>query len=272
MNKIIESDAERYVRTLDPKRTIQRFRPSDITVDQRVQRTLDLTRVENIVKHFDDEAVGVLTVSLRPDGVLVCLDGQHRAKALEDLGLGDTERDMVTYEGLTLADEARLFRLLNNTKKPNVIDLFGIAVTEGKPEELAVKALVERHGYVISNGHRNTVMAVKTLLRLWGYDDGKTLDRVFFVITGTWGVNRDAAHTAILGGLGALLHRHGDAMNISKFIDKMKSSERTADVVSLVGMARANARANSKSVPDAMATVMLGVYNTSLKQNRLPDW
>ncbi len=59
-----------------------------ITVDPRVQRTEgpDQRRVDKMASAFNPDALGVLILSERADGTLVCLDGMHRLLAARQAG------------------------------------------------------------------------------------------------------------------------------------------------------------------------------------------
>ena len=54
------------------------IRTDRIKVDLAVQRELQETHVSRILKKFDPQSFGRLTVSLRQDGYYYCSDGQHR--------------------------------------------------------------------------------------------------------------------------------------------------------------------------------------------------
>src|SRR3954470_15881352 len=89
----------------------------ELVTDQTVQRSLDMRRVNEIVRTFHVEAVGTWTISEREDGTKHTIDGQHRTAALKVKGYDDDyEVPALLYTGLSRADEARMFREHNNTK------------------------------------------------------------------------------------------------------------------------------------------------------------
>jgi len=80
-----------------------------VIVDQRVQRTEgpDQRRVDKMASTFNPDALGVLILSERKDGALVCLDGMHRYLSARKAGHTDLMESKV-FTGLTLAEEASL--------------------------------------------------------------------------------------------------------------------------------------------------------------------
>lgn len=102
----------------------ENVRCEDLLVDYDLyQRPLE-SRVNSIAKNWDIRQARPLVLSLREDGSLWVIDGNHtRTAALKVYG-EDAELPAIIYDGLTPEDEAELFRVLNtNNKKPTYGDL-----------------------------------------------------------------------------------------------------------------------------------------------------
>jgi len=254
------------------KRTISPYRVMDISVDPLVQRVLDVKRVDEIVRDFDPEALGVLTVSLRNDGTLICLDGQHRAEALKRLGLSMVEWRMVTYEGLTLREEAALFRKLNNTKRLDAATLFRVGVVEEVPRNVQCNIIIERNGFVADPARANGLAAVRTALWLYELDNGTSLDRTLYIARNVWGHRKAAVNQTIMRGFGAAMFAHREAVNLDNAVKKLKTDTRSADPDSMVGQVRATSRITGTSRTNTMAGLFVTIYNRGLKTNKLPKW
>src|SRR4051794_33828172 len=96
--------------------TPQYERVGELTVDQRYQRALNARRVKKIANEFDPYSVGMLIVSDRGDGTKVVLDGQTRRAALVAMGWEDQMVPCYVYVGLSVEEEARIFRTLNQDR------------------------------------------------------------------------------------------------------------------------------------------------------------
>ena len=84
-------------------------------VDERYQRSLGATWVSERAPAFDELMLGVGAVSLRADGTLALLDGQHRVELCRVVG--SPTMLFRVYEDLTPEDEARLFVALKIVRR-----------------------------------------------------------------------------------------------------------------------------------------------------------
>lgn len=251
-------------------RRIEKRKPNQITVDLRVQRPLDQARVDNLISKWNDHAVGVPTLSQREGGQVIALDGQTRIEALRQMGRGEEGWDFTVYRNLSLAEEAAMFALLNNTKRLAPIELFRVALVQGDPDVLACNDLVSKHGFIAEKGHRNSFMAVNALLSAWRRDTMST-ERAIITAAQAWGPTREAADGRLFGGLVLLYFRYGDMVKLDQLVERLRKGVQT-DASSLVGRARTSSRTRSISVADAVADILVNVYNGSRKTNRLPIW
>lgn len=129
-------------------------------VDHDYQRppTSLVTAIEN---HFNPSLVGTLSLSLRGSGKYAVIDGQTRMIGTEKLGF--VALPSLVYEGLSKADEAGVFELLQ-TQRRNATSWtrFRAALVAKNPESLAIKALVESIGRKVG-GDPDSIRSVAAL-------------------------------------------------------------------------------------------------------------
>jgi len=83
----------------------------EIITQSGYQRPISSVQVEKIISNFDENRLGVLTVSYR-DGVYYIVDGACRVQIMRNLGY--THAHAMVLAGLTYSQEAKLFIELNN--------------------------------------------------------------------------------------------------------------------------------------------------------------
>lgn len=250
---------------------IEMVRPDQCSVDLDVQRPEDKGRIADLAKKWNDVAAGICYVSRRTDGSTIVLDGQTRFGALMLLGLGDKPRETVVYRGLTKPQEAEIFRILNNTKRPDVLCLFNIACVEGDAESLKIRALVRKHGYEPQRGRKNSLVAIKTVVDAYRRDV-HSIDAALGFCHNTWGTMKDAVNGTIVSGLSLLIFRYGaEVIDFEQLSDRIRKNA-GGDPTSLIGRAKTNADIRSCNLPDALADILTNTYNKGPGKKKLPDW
>jgi hypothetical protein len=248
---------------------IERVRLGDITIDQRVQRSVDHTRVDKIAKKFSWGAFGVPTLSRRVDGVLVILDGMHRIEAAKAAGFIDSTPQTRVHSGLSLQEEAALFLELNDTRKPLPVDLFRIGVASGDPDLIEMNNMIEKAGLQVANSGRTAFRAVTAMRRIFAVDELAT-ERALDVCVRAWGVHSDSVQGAIYEGVGMFFVRYGDAPNADELSERLAKYPGGANA--LLGAARGLAKIRSVSIPNGIADIVVEVYNRSRRTRALPPW
>lgn len=250
---------------------IEMIRPDQCSVDLDVQRPEDKYRIAVLAKKWNDVAAGICYVSRRPDGATIVLDGQTRFGALMLLGLGDRPRETVVYRGLNKAQEAEIFRILNNTKRPDVLTLFNIGCVEGVEENLKIRDLINKYGYITWRKRKNSLIAIQTFVDAYRRDPASAEAALIFIHE-TWGTAKDAVHGTILAGLTLMIFRYGAAaIDFEQFSDRIRKAPQ-GDPTSLIGRARTNADIRSCGTADALADVLVNIYNKGPGKKKLPDW
>src|SRR5690606_9860472 len=225
---------------------------SSLIVDPELQRNLDQRRVNKIAEELDMDAIGGITVSHRPNGSYHFVDGQHRVAAVR-IAKGDYEKVMCrVFIGLTTEEEARLFRLLNNTTKPQAIDLFRVRVIEGDEAAVRIADIVAGHGWRIEqqslSGCFSAVAAAERVYRL----DPVALERTIATVTRAWGHDPSSVDGRIVEGIGLVYARYSTAVDSGDMTDRLS---RTFTANALLGRARALRDIIGGTVPRAVAEI-----------------
>lgn len=251
---------------------LEKHRPVEFTSDLRVQRPLDNRRVESMAADFLPFAVGIPVASWRSEEELVLLDGQHRNAMLCRVGQENRLWTYDVYRGLSLQEEATLFRFLNNTKRLGALELFNAAVTAEDPHAVAIAKLAKGAGFTIRAGSGACLTAIGSFARLYDKDDGRTAKLTLALAVSLWGRDHDAVHGVVLDGLGRMLFRYGAGVNVDRLIRKMKHDG--SDPLTLIGRSRTYAKTAGVKVPDAFATIMVNIYNKGPGKatDQLPPW
>jgi hypothetical protein len=248
---------------------IERVRLDVLIVDGTVQRGLDLGRVKVMADAFNWDGFGTPTVSRRTDGSIRIVDGQHRVMAARRAGHGARSVQMRVHDGLTLQQEAELFRLLNDTRKPMPVDLFRVAVIEGEPAAVAMNDLVKRNGlYVAASGERS-FRAVQALRSIYEVQP-LAAERALATLVAAWGISANSVQASLVQGMGRFFLRYGEQPSVEKLIANL--AKYAGGSAGFIGAARGLAQIKSMPVADAVADVAVGVYNKTARDNRLADW
>jgi hypothetical protein len=237
--------------------------------EPELQRAYMPKKAMDIARDFDVNALGVLHLSERADGDRIGLDGQHRVMAGEIVRHDGYVAKV--YRGLTVEQEAQLFRQLNNTSKVGTLDLFRVALREGRGAERLVQRIVEDAGFSTLPGHTNSFTAVKTALRIVERKNGdEHLRWALKVAAGAWGHTAEAVSGPIVEGLAMVKARHRDNLDTDNMIKKLTG--RAGRAPGLLGDARTLQRSYGGSVKSNVCEVLMTAYNTGLRKYKLPDW
>lgn len=249
-----------------------------LSIDQTVQRPLDPARVDKIAGDYQVAALGVIVVSRRGDGTVHVIDGQHRVAATTAVGRNDQSLRCLVYTGLALADEAAMFRRLNNSRAVSAVDRFRVRVVEGDPAAVAINGVLDRNGWTVrfskTSGSFTAVAAIEQVYR--GPQRGKrgehvdVVESVIRIITESWGHSIDGVRAEVVSGIGAVMHRHGVNVDVPKLIGELATHP--GGPRALVGKAKGLRDYRGGTVGDACAEVLVGLINKSRRINRLPAW
>lgn len=257
---------------------VEKYLPvSQLSVDTKVQREqFDDARVVKMVSNFKESAMGIITVSERDDGTFVIVDGWHRWEAKRRVSDNAGQVRCDVYTGLTLADEADLFLLLNTTNSPKVLDKFRVRVVRGDKFALEIRDILAAYHWTIGPSITNgTVNAVSALEKVHGLSqlkeaDPPLLQLVFLTINRAWGDDRYAAQAPMIVGLGSLYAEHGSLIDVDRMVTILKRWKGGPE--GLITSAKTAASLHRMRVGYALADLVTDEYNLGLRTKTLPSW
>lgn len=256
------------------KPRVEQVRADRLHTDAKVQRQIIPARVKALAAKLDLDALGVFTVSERDRGDLIVLDGQHRLAALLSHDMGEWEVTCHIYRGLSEAQEAAIFRRLNDTRKITPYDDFSKGLVEGDAECVAINEIVEGHGLTVRHAGRDGAITCITKIRQLyvsnnGVPNGATLDDTLGVAIEAWGLRYTAVEKNVLGGLAIVLKTYGEELERPKLIEKLAKYKGGPSGV--LGKARLLKEVRSASIERLVAALVVQIYNSGRSANRLPE-
>jgi len=265
--------------------TTEEIKVSDLDIDRRVQRDgLKKKKVENMVRRYNPDALGVIHVSRRrtEGGVVLghfVIDGWHRMEASRITTENTGSLVCHVYEGLTLADEAQMFLDLNYGDQPTALDKHKVRVTGGDEQALRIEEAVNKYGWKISpvpnNGHVNAIIKLYSLDELSQKIEAEPdlISVTFLVISRAWGVNRHGSQAVILEAIGRLFAEHSSKIDVPYLIERLKIYPGGPEALHTEAARLASITKGKVSM--AVADLITRWYNKSLPNNSkrsLPNW
>jgi hypothetical protein len=238
-----------------------------LTVYPEVQRIPPTKKlVKEIADNLDISALGTFHVSQRSDGTFSLLDGQRRKLALQMRGMGNYRVNALIYVGLTVAQEARMFRRLNTSRQVGAFDDFDKGVTEGDERDIGILKVMAKISWEVSRANKPGKCAcVKSLRRVWDHDgNGSLLARTVTVLDGAFGRDKNTMSGSLVEGLAKCLA--GSFIEQEAMIEKLRA--RHASPISLISVARARAQIERGSLRDNIAYIIEKIFASRKTQAR----
>lgn len=241
----------------------------DLSIDPTVQRGMKKGRVDKIAGDFHPEALGVLTTSHRPDGLIHVIDGQHRYRAAETVGYQGVIKTN-EYHGLTVPEEAALFRRLNTTEKVPPVDQFLVACVEGKPDAVAIAGYLADNGWSVGpTAAKGKLSAIRSLERVYILSPDAAA-ATLAVLTSAYGHIPSAVQGSLIEGLGRMLAKYGQDVDLTDLAKRLAKSPGGPDA--LLGYARGQKLSRSGNLSVQVARTIVGIYNDRRRTTKLPEW
>lgn len=124
-----------------------------LTTDMTYQSPVKESHVKDIVKNFNLEAVGIITVSHR-DGKYHVTDGQHRVEAYKRMGIKYIYAEV--HEGLTQEEEAEMYILLNKAPNKSVNSIGKADLATGETYAVDIEYYVNKAGLQVDYDKKRT--------------------------------------------------------------------------------------------------------------------
>lgn len=260
----------RAVTLRDHTVTFEEHEAGALIRDERVQRSIIDRRVRDLAAAMNLDGLGTFTVSKRDDGRLIVIDGQHRQLALLAVGMGEWPVHCEVHHGLSIPEEATLFRLKNNTRKPSALDDYLKGVVAGDRECLAIQALVERVGLRVAfDGTGKAIACVDAMRRIYRSKPGTGPSALGFALStavGAWGAESSSVDAHIVNGLGAIYLRYGEQIDRQKLIRNL--GKYRGGPAGLIGMAKGLRETRPGTVGRCVAILVLDAYNRGSREDR----
>jgi hypothetical protein len=241
-----------------------------LRVNPLAQRDLNRARVAQMAACFDPEQLGAPVVSHRGDWFWL-LDGQHRVEAFK-LWLGAWENQELQcwcYDGLTEAQEAEKFLVLNDTLTVNAFAKFKVAVQAGRDAEADVDRIVRALGLRIAAGRAGGgICAVATLRRVYGRAGAGVLARALRIIRDAYG---DAGLDGpVIDGIALLCQRYDGDLTEQHAVQRLGAAH--GGVHGLLSRAGQLRQGTGAAPAECVAAAAVELINRGTGRAKIAPW
>jgi hypothetical protein len=246
-----------------------------LKIDPRYQRTPRRRLIEDISKNFRPALFGTITVARRKVGdrhyEYYIVDGQHRVLGAIGAGHEDMAVWCVVHTGLSLAEEAALFRDLNagDARFPtNAYDSYKAGVCQGDPACCELERITRNAGLVVTNTSRlsNGVCAVKEVTRILGNHGADNLTVTLSTLK-AWAPGNPKAFQRSLLHLFSLFFLAYPEAQPRTLVDRLKAQAFDPD--DLLSQVRGVLKTKTFKMGHAVETILVPAYNHKLRSNKL---
>jgi len=255
------------LKAIETDRLLVNIELDRLKIDPVYQRTVNAQRVRAMAERYDERLMGVLTCSVREDGIYV-VDGQHRLALARLLNHETVMCELRT--GLTIVDESSLFYQLDTARVSlSSDDAFRALLAANDRVALAIVKAVEAAGLTISftGNIPGGVRAFKMLLRLVSVYGIELVHDTLQVLGHTWPESTHPAPAGVLEGMTYFLKTYPEVnqKELSRALRQHTSVEQ------LVQAARTISGSLAWNTRTSMSRAILTAYNSRRSTNRLED-
>lgn len=213
--------------TIDKPSKLVELPATAFSVDERVQRRLDEKRAQAMADDLQPQALGLFIASERADGHTYMIDGRHRMAACRMANYSGLLATRL-FTGLTLKEEAKLFRMHNTMRPVSPVERFKVRVTEEEPAAVSINKVLRAYGLHVeyaNNDSLGVISAIATLEKVFRgsgvraegeYPD--LLDKVIRTLHRAYGEKNDRAtySRAMMEGLGIFIATFGKRIDFTR--------------------------------------------------------
>lgn len=236
---------------------------------RKSQRPYQEAWAKHIADNFDPDKFEPISVT-KPNGAGVyhIIEGQHRKGAVELL-YGPTEQ--IPCRVISEADPARAAEIWlginGGRKRVKPITEFLVAIEAKRDTEVAIHAIIKKHGYHIAEAStENSIRAVGALRRIYSNYGESILSKTLQACKMIWGSDPHGVSAVILQGMAMFLNEfgsHADAARLRKTItDQYKTPWKFEEAASLAK------ERSSESLDISMSELIRSKYNRGLPEGK----
>lgn len=243
-------------------------KPSELNIDMSYQREINYSKVNFIVNNYNENAIGVITLSMRENGDLYIIDGSHRVEALKRLGKGNGDINAIVFFNLSIQDEANLYIVINeNRTKPKKSDLHKAGVSSGNTDSIAIDALLRSHNLSVENRPGDGVIrAIDTLYKVNSKIGINNLNNVIKVLKEANGTNSTAFQAEYLTAVATIIVNY-KLLNLTRLASCIAS---LGDPTNVIAKAKSSSRGSTPFANNiALCLIIIDSYNHRLRVNKL---
>jgi hypothetical protein len=256
---------------------------SQLIIDPQFQRPSDPTRQNKMAKDWNWLACGQLVVSLRRrhrapvhsannhdnGNVYSVLDGQQRLGSI--IQLGYSKAPCRIYVDLTEKQEAELFELLNNAKKPTFNDLFKSRLMRGEETAKSIQLATNSVGWNLDPERKHSgaryIQSMAEMERMFVAGKSNLIMETLRFINDVWPSEVIEKQQMVLAGVSLFLQRYQNKVRIGELKQKLRRAGQTKLVQNALQYAAARGHSSSNIRGVSYSEAMLNLYNYNRQDN-----
>jgi hypothetical protein len=266
---------------INKQNSLVELHAKEFSIDLKVQREVNEARAQQIADDLQPYALGLITASKREDGHTYCLDGGHRLSACR-LASYDGLLATRLFTGLTIAEEASLFLLLNKGRAVQAIDRFKVRITMEDPSAVSINKVLRAYGLHVdwaNNQSLGVISAINTLEKVYSgcgiREEGQypdLVDKVIRTLHRAYGPDADRAtySRAMLEGLGVVIATFGTRIDYDRLVYVLQGKV-PRQIIAETRTLR-DAKVKGGSLGANAAEVIHRLYNARGWKDKLPNF
>lgn len=241
-------------------------------IHPHAQRDLLPSKLKELTEELDLDSVGVLHAveyEINGETCIWIVDGQHRWRALIDLGLGEWVVDVKIH--LEVKDDAgasALFLRLNNRAPVSPYAKFDNEYRARLNHAVEITDIAKAHHLKIAKQSGDRHLACITALHtVFDYDAGQTLADTLDIVVEAWGRSGPSLEGKIIEGLGLVFKTYNGSIERPVLVKKL--AKYPGGPSRLLGDARGMREFRKASVSLCVAELVVELYNLGRRGTKL---